>query len=410
VSCQDTYADWRRAAAERAALFRLAKLADAAQAATKPNHTENNPCTYPSICALIPLVSTAPNPAAPSRLPDPPPDRPAACTEAPSRTARLLGVLGKLIIEYGRELANTLRQGVSPDSLPILLQNFGTCDIAVLLAYITRALCRAAALQAWTIERGDWLDRSPSRASAPAHRPPSTARPATPNAGDADPLLAVLPTPEETAAEIRRRPIGATLADIGRDLGILPCDPLWRELASAITENGGNLATLLDDLMKRGFPINGRPPVTAAQLAAAQPAVNPLDSVVAPAVVAPARIVVPAHIVALATVIAPPAAVAPASGIAPPAAVAPATVFAPPAAVAPASGIAPPATVAPATVSAPPASVTPPAIDASAAADPTSADTLPVVDPPTVDPPVMAPCTRVPPRAPSAAASGAGPP
>jgi hypothetical protein len=46
-----------------------------------------------------------------------------------------------------------------------------------------------------------------------------------------------LPTEEEIAAEVRRRPVGAVIADICRDLGIAPgrLDPaFWRELSHAV--------------------------------------------------------------------------------------------------------------------------------------------------------------------------------
>jgi hypothetical protein len=71
------------------------------------------------------------------------------------------------------------------------------------------------------------------------------------SASPADTSLAHLPTPEEIAAEVRRRPIGAVIADICRDFGIVPSNPLWRELSLVIIENGGNLATLFNDTWKR---------------------------------------------------------------------------------------------------------------------------------------------------------------
>jgi hypothetical protein len=58
-----------------------------------------------------------------------------------------------------------------------------------------------------------------------------------------------LPTPEQIAAEVRRRPIGAVIADICRDLGIMPNHPLWRELREVIIRHGGNLAVLVKDII-----------------------------------------------------------------------------------------------------------------------------------------------------------------
>ena len=71
-----------------------------------------------------------------------------------------------------------------------------------------------------------------------------------------------LPTPEQIAAEVRRRPIGAVIADICRDLGIMPSHPLWPELQHLIIRYGGNLANLVKDILDRAFPYpaaNGPP-------------------------------------------------------------------------------------------------------------------------------------------------------
>ena len=62
-----------------------------------------------------------------------------------------------------------------------------------------------------------------------------------------------LPTPEQIAAEVRRRPIGAVIADICRDLGIMPNHPLWRELRDVIIRYGGNLASLVKDICEQAF-------------------------------------------------------------------------------------------------------------------------------------------------------------
>jgi hypothetical protein len=51
----------------------------------------------------------------------------------------------------------------------------------------------------------------------------------------------------------RRRPVGAALVEIACDLGLLPCHDLWRDLAQALREHGGNLVALLDDSLQRTF-------------------------------------------------------------------------------------------------------------------------------------------------------------
>jgi hypothetical protein len=79
---------------------------------------------------------------------------------------------------------------------------------------------------------------------------PPGARPADPTE---DPRLARLPTEEEIAAEVRRRPVGAVIADICRDLGIMTDHPLWRELHLAIIVHGGGLAAFVRDMCQRAF-------------------------------------------------------------------------------------------------------------------------------------------------------------
>jgi hypothetical protein len=91
---------------------------------------------------------------------------------------------------------------------------------------------------------------------------------ARPLAEPPDPRLAGLPTADQIAAEVRRRPIGAVIADICRDLGILPSHSLWRDVQKLIIEHGGSLVRLLSDLIDQAFspdprlrsPTDMRPP------------------------------------------------------------------------------------------------------------------------------------------------------
>ena len=50
---------------------------------------------------------------------------------------------------------------------------------------------------------------------------------------------------------LRRRPVGAVIADICRDLGIMADHPLWRELRLAIKLHGGSLAGFIKDMFER---------------------------------------------------------------------------------------------------------------------------------------------------------------
>ena len=117
-------------------------------------------------------------------------------------------------------------------------------------------LCQRAA-------RGQDLAPTPIR--EPAVRGPRAARQITPPDAQPepqpanhteDPRLAHLPTAEEIAAEVRRRPVGAVIADICRDLGITPGQldrAFWDELSHAIIAYGGSLAGFLGNLSNRLF-------------------------------------------------------------------------------------------------------------------------------------------------------------
>jgi hypothetical protein len=90
------------------------------------------------------------------------------------------------------------------------------------------------------------------------HPRPHHLWPAPPDAQPADPAqdprLARLPTEEQIAAEVRRRPVGAVIADICRDLGIMPTHPLWGDLSPVILRYGGNLPRLWREILAQLRP------------------------------------------------------------------------------------------------------------------------------------------------------------
>jgi hypothetical protein len=177
-----------------------------------------------------------------------------AATAQPSPSARLIGVVRKLI-DYGRQLAASFQQRTVNTDVAGATSAFGTKDIALILARITRGLLRATALEA-SLVRGTACLETPSRhPAAPAQRHPRAAKPAAEHADEPDAGLVRLPTPAQIAAEVRRRPAGAVIADICRDLGILPCHPLWRELSPLIIRHDGNIAMLFKDTNDRVLPI-----------------------------------------------------------------------------------------------------------------------------------------------------------
>jgi hypothetical protein len=233
--------------------------------------------------------------AAQTPAPTTEPDTVRASAPMPAALGRVLSVVRKLI-DYGRQLARTVQSRAATPGFALFAIPFGTADLAVILARITNGLRRAAALEAMLCRRaarGQDLTPSPIRLPvAPGPRAarqsaPPDAQPEPQRAGHIeDPRLARLPTEEEIAArlatgldpEVRRRPVGAVIADICRDLGIMPNHPLWPELRELIIRHGGNLARLVKDILERAFP----PPATAPSTSLA-----PLPASVAPACTGP---------------------------------------------------------------------------------------------------------------------------
>ena len=194
----------------------------------------------------------------------------------PTRSDRLLLLVRKLI-DYGKQLGAALTQHTA--DLAAVTRDFGTKDIALILRRIACGLQRANALEARIIENGARLDAAPERTARAAARPPRTPaapRPPAPPAEPSDPRLVRLPSAEEIAAEVRRRPIGAVIADICRDLGILPSHPLWREIRLAVMGHGGNSVALFMDIMRRVLPVrsldpSGAPPRLPAPVGTGPP-------------------------------------------------------------------------------------------------------------------------------------------
>ena len=194
----------------------------------------------------------------PTNVPDPPPGE----ATMPPAIGRVLSVVRKLI-DYGKQLVATVKQGAATPGLAALARPFGSADIAVILARITNGLRRAAALEARLCQRAArGRDLTPSPFRGPACRTPGAARKTQPDAPPKpqparsveDPRLARLPTEEEIAAEVLRRPVGAVIVDICRDLGIRRGQldrAFWDELCHAIISYGGSLASFFRDMSRR---------------------------------------------------------------------------------------------------------------------------------------------------------------
>ena len=208
------------------------------------------------------MLATQPSPAPTQPDPTPDPTAEAASNAAePTRSGKLLILIRKLI-DYGRGLAETLGGRGTADNDTAC--RFGTADLALILRRITLGLQRAAALVARVETDAARLDcslgpmpRLPAMFAAP--RPKRPVRPAKlkPPMPAVEPdMLAQLPSVEEIAADIARRPIGAVLADICRDLGIATDNPMWHELYWTVLEEGGGSSNLLRHMIRRSPPVD----------------------------------------------------------------------------------------------------------------------------------------------------------
>lgn len=188
---------------------------------------------------------------------------PAKPRPIPGRIGAVLTVLATLIA-HARHFAATATTRVSAPEFATAAAVFGTDHLPTILHRMQRGLLRALALQQYLLARAArgrnlrfaW---PPCVALQPHHRPPARPapgpRPASlhPRRPDpalldpADPAVSRLPTPQELAAQVRRRPVGRTIAYICMDLGIAPglCEgAFWNQVEKTLRRYGGSLMRL----------------------------------------------------------------------------------------------------------------------------------------------------------------------
>jgi hypothetical protein len=170
----------------------------------------------------------------------------------PGRFGFVIGLVVKLIA-CGRQLAAAFQQSSAPSEAARAGINFGADGVAIILARIARALLRAQVLQERLQHCAARPDPKPRPRPTPRPRTQPAARIIEPRGADIVPDPDRLPTAAEIEAEDRRRPIGAVLVDIARDLGIRPSHPLWRDLVQALGMHGGSLVTLFNASLERMF-------------------------------------------------------------------------------------------------------------------------------------------------------------
>ena len=174
------------------------------------------------------------------------PDADRAGPAVPAHIARLLYVI-RILLEFGRHLAATMERRAAAPGFWLFSAVFGTTKLPVILAHLHRGILRAAALESLLLKRaaaGRDVAAAPQPAPAedanadPCNEPfnAQVARLAAERAQHDAPVDPDnLATEEEIEAEIRARPIGRTIADIRRDLGIVAM-MCTREFWDSITD------------------------------------------------------------------------------------------------------------------------------------------------------------------------------
>jgi len=212
--------------------------------------------------------------------PDPQPDRPGK--PVPERIAEILAIAG-ILAEYGRHLAATIEHRAIWRGFATIAQFFGTAAIPRILPYLQRGIMRAVALHRVlqqraargrdlvVLARRDRSRRKPPQQPEAAAQPPAALTagtdPATPPAAPApaapparrpgpeeELTLDNLPAMAQLEAEVRRRPIGRTIADICRDLGVAPtlcAGPFWNRLFMAMHAYRGSVGNLVLEMRRR---------------------------------------------------------------------------------------------------------------------------------------------------------------
>src|SRR5579872_1523278 len=199
-------------------------------------------------------------PATPSAAsqPDPPKDPPA--TTLPANIGGLLQV-ARILLDYGRHLVDTLRPRAAAPGFSAIAANFGTANVATILAHLNRGILRCLALERVLlaraaagrdipfIERHTSITLLPEPGPTDAPEPPRPVPAAQPQAAEPlprrrhaprasrpafwdDPELH-MPTLEELERQIRRQPMGRVFLAIALDLAVVLglCHPgLWSAL------------------------------------------------------------------------------------------------------------------------------------------------------------------------------------
>ena len=174
----------------------------------------------------------------------------------------------RILLGYGRHLLDTVRQRATAPTFPSIAACFGTANLSTILAHLRRGILRAAALERFLLARAATgrdidivirrtrTDEPPPPPAAPQAeqpaKPKAAPRPALPPGSD-DPEL-FMPTPEDLDRQVRRRAVGRTIAEICRDLAVVPgfCTPVfWNHLFEVMHYFGGSVANVMREKTNR---------------------------------------------------------------------------------------------------------------------------------------------------------------
>ncbi len=217
------------------------------------------------------MEHTAPTTSRPTP-PDPTQDRPGRTVPAPTIPERLAALLHvvRVLLGHGRRLVETVPGRAANVEFATLAAACGTYTLPTILVRLQRGILRAMALERYLLARAEkgrdiaFVEpREPTPAKPPAEPPEGapvelTAEPpAEPQEGpqDAprpkrrpfDPDDLGIPTAEELDAEVRRRPVGRTIAMICMDLAVIPgfCTGIfWNQVFDTLQDYGGSFTAL----------------------------------------------------------------------------------------------------------------------------------------------------------------------
>ncbi len=177
----------------------------------------------------------------------------------PESIAALLQLV-RILLTHGRRLVETVHaKGDTPQFASIGV-TFGTHNLPVVLARIQRGILRLLALEAYLCQRarrGREIPFVEARIPAvPAPKPQPVGPKKTPSKRSRpyDPDSADIPTMEELAAEVRRTPVGRTIARVCLDLAVVPSfctGEMGNALLQVLEFYGGSLSKLFAIRRKR---------------------------------------------------------------------------------------------------------------------------------------------------------------